>query len=254
MPTRGVRFERDGSIGRIVLSRPEAANAFDLSATRALGEAVSQADVPAVRAVAITAEGKRFCGGGDVASFVASADPASYVRTLATELEAQLRRLSGLPAPVVAGVQGAVAGAGLAVILNADVVVAGRGTKFVMAYSSIGLTPDCGVSQLLPRAVGQQRALELALGGRVLTAQEAREWGLITEVVDDAQVAARTVELARSLAEGPTLAFGQTKRLIRHSWEVSAVAHAKDEADTIASMVTTEDAESLIENFLKPKG
>ena len=90
--------------------------------------------------------------------------------TLATELEAQLRRLSELPKPVVAGVHGAVAGAGLALVLNADLVVAGESTKFVMAYAAIGLTPDCGVSYLLPRAIGQQRALELAVSGRVLNA------------------------------------------------------------------------------------
>jgi len=252
MPGRGVRFEQDGSVGRIVLARPEAANAFDLPAARAFGEAVSQAETPTVRAITITAEGKRFCAGGDVASFVSATDPASYVARLATELEAQLRRLSGLPKPVVAGVHGAVAGAGLAVMLNADLVVAGRRTKFVMAYSGVGLTPDCGVSYLLPRAVGQPRALELAIARRVLTAQEASEWGLVTEVVDDDQVAARTADLAATLAEGPAEAFGQTKRLIRSSWEVPRIDNAEDEAETIARMVTTADAQALIEQFLTP--
>ena len=125
-----------------------------------------------------------------MASFAAADDRATYLHTLATELEAQLRRLSELPKPVVAGVHGAVAGAGLALVLHADVVVAGESTKFVMAYSAIGLTPDCGVSYLLPRAIGQQRALELAVGGKVLNAEEARDWGLVTEVVDDDQVRA----------------------------------------------------------------
>ena len=129
-------------------------------------------------------------------------------------------------------------------------MVAGESTKFVMAYTAIGLTPDCGVSYLLPRAIGQQRALELAVSGRVLNAEEARDWGLVTEVVDDDQVTGRTAEVARALAGGPAQAFGETKRLIRSSWGVSRADHAKDEADTIGRMVTSDDAERLIQQFL----
>jgi len=247
---RGVRFETDGAVGRIVLARPEAANSFDLPAARALGDAIGQTEATTVRAVSLTAEGPRFCAGGDVASFVAADDRAKYLLTLATELEEALRRLSELPKPVVAGVHGAVAGAGLAFVLNADLVIAGASTKFVMAYAAIGLTPDCGVSYLLPRAIGQQRALELAVSGRVLNAKEARDWGLVTEVVDDDQVAARTAEVAGALAGGPAQTFGETKRLIRSSWEVSRADNAKDEADTIGRMVTSDDAERLIQQFL----
>ncbi|MFE9445726.1 enoyl-CoA hydratase/isomerase family protein [Streptomyces sp. NPDC006602] len=248
--SRGVRFETDGTVGRVVLDRPEAANAFDLPAARALGEAVTAAESPTVRAVTVTGEGKRFCAGGDVASFVATTDRPSYLQNLATELEAQLRRLAALPKPVVAGVHGAVAGAGLAFMLNSDLVVAGRSTKFAFAYPGIGLTPDCGVSYLLPRAVGQQRALELALSGRVLAADEACAWGLVSEVVDDEQVAPRTGELAARLANGPMLAFGAAKRLIRDSWEVSRADNAEDEARTIARAVANDEAERLIKEFL----
>jgi 2-(1,2-epoxy-1,2-dihydrophenyl)acetyl-CoA isomerase len=254
MGPRGVRFEQDGPVGRIVLSRPKEANAFDLAAARAFDAAVSQAEGPTVRAIMITGEGERFCAGGDVVSFVQAGDPPAYIAELATELEDALRRLGTLAKPVVAGVQGAVAGAGLAVMLNADLVVAGRSTKFAMAYSGIGLTPDCGVSYTLPRVIGQQRALQMAVGRRVLSAEEACEWGLVTEVVDDAHVATRTAELATSLATGPAEAFGETRRLIRSSWEVPRAEHARDEASTIARMVTTGAAKSLIAKFLAPKG
>ena len=246
-----MHFETDGAVGRIVLERPEAANSIDLPAARALGAAVAQAEAETIRAVSLTARGPRFCAGGDVASFAAADDRATYLLTLATELEAQLRRLSELPKPVVAGVHGAVAGAGLAFVLNADLVVAGESTKFVMAYAAVGLTPDCGVSYLLPRAIGQQRALELAVSGRVLNAEEARDWGLVTEVVADDEVASRTAHVAAALAGGPTRAFGETKRLIRCSWEVSRAAHAQDEADTIGTMVTSDDAGRLIQQFLE---
>lgn len=137
---------------------------------------------------------------GGVSSFVTAYDRAAYLRALATALELHLRRLSELPRPVVAGVHGAVAGAGLAFMLNADLVVAAASTRFAFAYPGIGLTPDCGVSRLLLRAAGQHRALEFALTGRVLTAVEARDWGLVAAVVDDDQVHSRTAELAETTA------------------------------------------------------
>lgn len=246
-----VRWEPADGVGRIVLDRPAVSNAVDLETARQLAKAVEAAAAPDVRTVLLAGEGARFCAGGDVQSFVAAAEPPSYLHQLATELEAALRRLSELPKPVVAAVQGAVAGAGLAFVLNADVVVAARSTKFRMAYAGIGLTPDCGVSYLLPRAVGTQRALELALTGRTLTADEAREWGLVTQVVDDGSATSTATELARALADGPAHAFGQAKRLIRSSFSETRESSAADEADTIAAAVLTEDARTLIARFVQ---
>lgn len=247
---RGVRLEVDGRIGRIVLDRPESSNAFDLPAAEAMSQVVARLADPAVRAITLTGHGARFCAGGDVTAFAAAADPAAYIRRLATVLEAGLRRLSELPKPVVAGVQGAVAGAGLAVILNADVVVAGRSTKFVMAYGNIGLSPDCGVSYLLPRAVGVQRALELALTGRVLAADEALVWGLVNEVVDDDAVGKRVDDLAGQIASGPAYALGRAKQLIRSSYDGSREDSMRDEVETIARLVATAEARELIDGFV----
>ncbi|WP_116202524.1 enoyl-CoA hydratase/isomerase family protein [Amycolatopsis circi] len=246
----GVRREVHEGVCRIVLDRPQVSNAVDLAAARGLAEAVEAAEATAVRAVLLTGEGARFCAGGDVQSFVAAAEPPKYLHQLATELEAALRRLSELPKPVVAAVQGAVAGAGLAFVLNADIVVAAHSTKFRMAYSGIGLTPDCGVSYLLPRAVGIQRALELALAGRTLTADEARDWGLVTQVVEDDALSAAAADIAAALANGSAAAFGQAKRLIRSSFSATREQSAADEARTIASAVTTDEAQELIRRFV----
>jgi 2-(1,2-epoxy-1,2-dihydrophenyl)acetyl-CoA isomerase len=247
---RGVTYGVEGAVGRIVLDRPHASNAFDLPTAESFGRAVAEVEDPAVRVVTLTGEGSRFCAGGDVASFTEASDGPSYLFELASVLEQHLRRLSQLAKPVVAGVHGAVAGAGLAFLLNADLVVAGRSTKFLMAYAGIGLTPDCGVSYLLPRAVGQQRALELALAGRVLSADEAREWGLVSEVVDDDQVASRTASIAEQLSAGPAVALGEAKRLIRGSWSLARADSARDEAETIARMVDTDEAQALIKRFV----
>lgn len=184
---------------------------------------------------------------------MAADDRPGYIWALAERLEAELRRLSELPVPVVAAVHGAVAGAGLAFLLNSDVVVSARSTRFTMAYAGVGLTPDCGVSYLLPRAVGQQRALELALTGRVLDAGEAAAWGLVTEVVDDEGLEARASALVEGLASGAagdTGALGQAKRLIRSAWETTRAASAADEVATISAAVTRPAAQRRIERFI----
>lgn len=246
----GVSYETEGAVARITLARPEASNAVDLAASRAFGKAVDRASADEVQAVLISGEGKRFCVGGDVVSMAAAENRSAYLFALATDFGEGLERLAGLRKPVVSAVHGAVAGAGLGVVLSSDVVVAERSTKLLMAYSGVGLTPDCGVSYLLPRCVGQQRALELALTGRVLTADEAMQWGLVAEVVDDGSCVDRGLELARRLAAGPGFALGEAKRLIRSSWAVPRARSATDEADTIAHAVAHGDATALIDGFV----
>jgi 2-(1,2-epoxy-1,2-dihydrophenyl)acetyl-CoA isomerase len=245
-----VTHEIVDGVGRIVLDRPEQSNSFDLPAANDMALAVAAVSADEVRAISVTARGKRFSAGGDVTSFLASDDPAAYLLELANVLEGALRDLAGLATPVVAGVRGAVAGAGLAVMLSADVIVASRSTRFVMAYPGIGLTPDCGVSYLLPRAVGQQRALDLALTGRVLSADEALDWGLVTSVVDDDAVEDTVETIARGWATSAPNALGQARRLIRASWDTPAAQQGAEESATIAAAVTGDEAQRLVTAFI----
>jgi len=249
MSDEAVLYELRDRVAYITLNRPEASNAVDLNCARLFGDVVTRVSADGPGAVLVDGRGKRFCAGGDVLSMVAAPDRSTYVHELAATLEAGLRRLSELPAPVVAAVQGAVAGAGLAVVLNCDVVIAARSTKFLMAYSAVGLTPDCGVSHLLPRAVGQQRALELALTGRILSADEAMAWGLVAQVVPDQDVLGRATEVVTQIAQAATSALGQAKRLIRSSWESTRSDSAADESATVARAVGTNEAISLIARF-----
>jgi 2-(1,2-epoxy-1,2-dihydrophenyl)acetyl-CoA isomerase len=244
-----VTHEIVDGIGRIVLARPDQSNSFDLPTAQDMLRAVEAVSGDDVLAITLTAQGKRFCAGGDVKSFVSAEEPADYLLELANVLEGALRSLAELPKPVVAGVRGAVAGAGLAVMLSADVIVASSATKLVMAYPGIGLTPDCGVSYLLPRAIGQQRALELALTGRVLTAEEARDWGMLTQVVEDDAVEARVDEIARGWATSAPGALGQARRLIRSSWDTPGPEQGADESRTIAARVATEESQRLVTAF-----
>lgn len=254
MTETSVVFEQDGDLARITLARPLRANAVDLETAAQFGAAVTAAAHPSVKAIVLRGAGSRFCAGGDVVAMAAHTDRASYVHELATILERHLRRLSESAKPVVTGVQGAVAGAGLAFVLNSDIVIAARSTSFVVAYGGIGLTPDCGVSYLLARAIGQQRALALALTDRVFTADEAERWGLIAEVADDAVLDARVETVSRVMAARSGFASGHAKRLIRHSWAVDRVASAVDEADTIRAAMRTEHASARIDALLADWG
>lgn len=246
-----VLFDIADGVGRLTLNRPDAANALDLELAQQLRDAVERAADPAVRCVLVAGSGKRFCGGGDLAAMDAATDSEAYVRELAGTVDEALCRLAELPIPVVAVVHGSVAGAGLAIMLTADLIVAEASTKLLMAYSNAALTPDCGVSWMLPRSVGTHRALEFALTGRVLSAQEARDWGMVTEVVDDGTGADRALGLATSMAAGPYEALGQTRRLIRESWTTDRRSSGADEAATIARSVTTPAAQQRIASFLK---
>lgn len=235
-------------IAHIELNRPEAANGIDMALATGLREAVEAArDDDAVRVVLLTGAGKRFCGGGDIAGFVDEEDP-SYLQRLAEEAGAAVIALEDLAKPVVVAVQGAVAGGGLGLMLGGDLVVAQEGTKFVFAYPAIGLTPDCGVSYLLPRAIGQQRALAFALSGQPLSAQDAQAQGLVAEVVEDAGARAR--EIATALAKGAAGAFGDSRRLLRASWTRDRAASAADEARTLSAKGQGEEARALFDKFL----
>ncbi|MDP3892172.1 enoyl-CoA hydratase/isomerase family protein [Nocardioides sp.] len=247
-----VTVERVAAVGRIELNRADVSNAIDLPTAHALGAAVDTvAADPEVRAVVLTGAGPRFCVGGDVASMAAAEDQASYVHELAEAIDGTLQRLAALEKPVVIGVHGAVAGGGMALMLSGDLVVAGASTRFVTAYAGVGLTPDCGLSWLLPRAVGHQRAAELCLTGRVLTAADAEVWGMVTRVTDDRAVVADAVALGEQLAAGPAYAFGQAHRLLHNAWTFSRGEAGAEESRTISQAVTTPDAQQRINAFLK---
>lgn len=236
-------------VAHIRLNRPNEANSFDLETTREFRAAVDAAGADdQVRSILISGAGPRFCGGGDVASFAAAEDQPAFVHLMAVELDEAFRVLGAMPKPVVAAVQGAVAGAGLALLLTADVAIAAPGTKFVFAYPGIGFTPDCGVSWLLPRAIGSHRALSFALTGQVVESELAQEWGLVAQV--DQDPLATATGLAQQWAAGPATALGQVRSLLREGWHRDRETAGAVEADTITEMVRGEEAQRLINAFV----
>jgi 2-(1,2-epoxy-1,2-dihydrophenyl)acetyl-CoA isomerase len=237
----------DGGVARITLNRPEAANAIDVSLARALREAVEQvAADDSVRVVVLTGAGDRFCGGGDVRSFAQADDLPEMLEEVLAELHPAVAGLGALSVPVVASVQGSVAGAGLALVAGCDLVLAAYSTKLVMAYTGIGLVPDGGSTWYLPRVVGVRRALELALTNWVLTADEAHEWGIVSRVVPDSELAEKTDAFVAQLAAGPTVAYGAAKRLIRGSLSSSLENQlALEMTEMVAAGGTADAAEGV---------
>jgi 2-(1,2-epoxy-1,2-dihydrophenyl)acetyl-CoA isomerase len=209
----------------------------------------SIAESEEVRSVLVHGAGPRFCGGGDLKAMLASDDRLTYVRTLAVELDLAFQDLAALSIPVVAAVHGSVAGAGLALMLSCDIIVAASDTQFVPAYPGVALTPDCGLSWLLPRAIGQQRALAFLLRNEHVNASVAEEWGLVASVVSPEDLEPESYQTARALAEGPAWAFGQTRDLVRRSFESSRADAGVREADVVTAAANHSDARERMERF-----
>ena len=239
-------------VAHLRLARPDSSNALDLSTAQALRAAVRHlSSDERVLVVVITGAGARFCGGGDLKAMLAADDHLPYVNALARELHLAFQELSELSVPVVVGVHGAVAGAGLALMLSCDVVLSADSTTFTAAYPGVGLTPDCGLSWLLPRVVGQQRALSFLLLNERVCAKDAHAWGMVTELVEPAGLIERCMEIAQALASGPSWALGQTKALVRGSMTQSRSECGYHEADIVTAAADHDEARSRMERFLK---
>jgi 2-(1,2-epoxy-1,2-dihydrophenyl)acetyl-CoA isomerase len=241
----------DDGVATLTLARPEAGNGIDLALARELNDVTTAWSVDRrVRAVLLRAEGANFCVGGDLKSFRDRDDLPAHLTDVTTYFHAAISRLARVDAPVVTAVQGSAAGGGLSLALAGDLVLAGASSRFVVAYTAIGFTPDGGSTWILPRLVGLRRALDLALTNRRLTAAEAVAEGLVTTVVPDEALADEALALARSLAAGPTGALGGAKRLLRGSLERDFEHQLLLETESLAAASGSPDGREGVAAFL----
>jgi 2-(1,2-epoxy-1,2-dihydrophenyl)acetyl-CoA isomerase len=241
----------DAGIGRIRLMRPEAANTIDLEFGKDLETAAGIVRDGNARVVILSAEGKLFCGGGDLKDFSGKPDLGAYLDEVTVHLHAGIAALVELDAPVVASVQGPAAGAGLGLVCASDIVIAAESATFMMAYTKVGLSPDGSTSYFLPRIVGLRRALEMTITNRVLTASEALEWGLVTKVVPVADVAEEAESIAAAIAAGPTAAYGRACALLRSSLDNDLRAQLAAETANLVASASSPDAKAGIAAFLE---
>jgi enoyl-CoA hydratase/carnithine racemase len=247
-----VLTEVDGEVWRITLDRPETGN----SLTPALAAELAAAfrDRPEVtRAVLVLGNGPRFCVGGDVPSFAHADDPGEFIGQLAHDWHTVIRTMLACPVPVVAGVHGAVAGAGVGLVGACDVVVCARGTKIRPAYGAIGLSPDGGTSWALTRALGAPRALDLMLTNGSLTAAEAHLTGLVARLVEDDDLRDTAIAVAHEITAGPVRAMVRTRALVRRAATRSLEEQLDDEARLIAESAADPEGREGVRAFIEKR-
>lgn len=220
-------IDMHGAVAVLKMNDPATLNAVTLDMLTGLSRACDWIAMKSngVRAVILTGEGRGFCSGPNLQSGAGSAIPDPAERDAGAPLETHyhpfLRRLRGLPCPLVTAVNGSAAGIGMSFALMGDLIVAARSAYFLQAFQRIGLVPDGGSTWLLPRLIGSARARELSLLGEKLSAEKALEWGLINRVTEDALLMDEAMKLAHELASGPTLALSMTRQLYWDSLENS---------------------------------
>ncbi len=231
-----VLFDVENGIARITLNRPEAGNAIDLAMARALVDASIRCQTdPAIRCVVLTGAGRLFCAGGDVSAFASAGDAVpAFLSELAGTLHMAMARFARMAKPFLVLVNGPAAGAGLSMAISGDVVLAARSAHFTAAYGAIGLTPDGGMSWLLPRLVGLRKAQDIILTNRRIKADEAEAIGMISRVVDDEALTSEGAETAAKLANSAVAALGAARALLQESHSASFESHLEAETRSIS--------------------
>ena len=247
-----IDFKLDGPVARITLNRPEVLNSFNAAMHEELRDALRS--LGDSRVLILTGAGRAFCAGQDLNDrAVASEHPVDLGVTVETSWNPLVRTLAGLPQPVIARVNGVAAGAGANIALACDLVVAAKSAKFIQSFSAIGLIPDSGGTWVLPRLVGQARALGLALTGEPLLAERAADWGMIWKAVDDDALDAEVDALAARLAALPPLGLAAIKEMIRTSWGQSLDEELIRQRDSMRRLGFTADYREGITAFLEKR-
>jgi 2-(1,2-epoxy-1,2-dihydrophenyl)acetyl-CoA isomerase len=248
-----VRDAQDQSVAVLTLNRPARYNALTLELKTALVEAIGELGrTGGVRALVLTGAGKAFCVGQDLDEHAAAlrSDAATALNTVTEHYNPIVQGLVDLPFPVVAAINGPCVGAGLGFALACDLRVAAAGLKFSTAFTGIGLSADSGLSASLAHAVGTSRATELLLLNEPFTAEQAREWGLVREVVPSEDVLGAALALARRLATGPTVAYAEVKRAVRFGAVHELAQVLAEEAAAQARLSRTKDHVAAVEDFV----
>jgi 2-(1,2-epoxy-1,2-dihydrophenyl)acetyl-CoA isomerase len=252
-----VLYEARGAVALVTLNRPQALNSFTRQMHHDLWAALDMAEADIkIRALVITGAGRGFCAGADLSEFdfapgpdlVKRADPGPVIDQA---FNPTARRFQNLRMPTIAAINGVAAGAGASLAMCCDIAVASPAASFIQAFSKIGLIPDAGGSWLLVERLGMARAMALAMTGDKLSADKAKEWGLIWDVAEDSVAAA--LALAERLAVMPTKALVATRQLLRDAGTRSFTQHLDTERDTQSAMGRTHDYIEGVNAFLQKR-
>jgi len=250
-----ITYDSADGVGHLHLNRPGGANAVSEAFARDLKNVMLEIEFdPDVRAVSVTAEGKVFCAGGDLKEFHAQgANLPRHGAKLLGDFHTALYKMNRMPKPFVAGVKGNAGGAGLSLVGAFDLVVSGESSKYTMAYTKAGMTPDGTSSYFIARHIGLRRMLDLTLTNRVLDATTAEQWGLVNRVVPDDEVNTATADLAAKLASGAPFATGHAKCVIYNGFEQPLEQAGEFEGTMITTAMATADGQEGIASFVEKR-
>ncbi|MDQ4086850.1 MAG: enoyl-CoA hydratase-related protein [Pseudomonadota bacterium] len=253
-----IRLEQSpAAVATITLNRPDTLNALNGAMVDELRTAVESLPASGARALLITGEGRGFSSGADLASGPSTSLGTGGALDAGLALEKHfnplIEALFALPIPVVAAVKGPAAGAGCSLALAADIVIAARSAYFLQAFVNIGLIPDAGATWLLPRLAGRARAMEMMMLGERIAAEKAAEWGMISRVVADEDLAAEAALLAANLARGPTVALGLIRQLAREAAHLPLTEALAAERVAQRRAGETEDFKAAVLAFLEKR-
>ena len=249
MTYRTIDFKAEGGIARLTLNRPDRLNSFTVEMHGEVADALGK--LGDARVLVLTGAGRGFCAGQDLNDrAVAPGEAVDLGQSVETYYNPLIRKLTSLPFPVIARVNGVAAGAGANIALACDIVIAAHSAKFIQSFASIGLIPDSGGTWVLPRLVGQARALGLALTAEPLPAETAAEWGLIWKAVPDAELDGEVDALAAKFAAAPTRGLATIKRMIRESWGQSLDQELDRQRDAMRELGGSDDYREGVAAFL----
>ncbi|MFT5392982.1 MAG: 2-(1,2-epoxy-1,2-dihydrophenyl)acetyl-CoA isomerase [Gammaproteobacteria bacterium] len=250
-----IDFAVENGVAVLTLDRPDAANALNLQLSKELMDVSIECDEnPDVRVLVIRANGKMFCAGGDLKSFATQGERLGHgLKDLTIYLHGAISRFSRMNAPVITEVHGMAAGAGMSLAICADFVMAAESAGFTMAYTAAALSPDGSSTFFLPRLVGLQRAKELMITNRRLTAAEAADWGIVSRVIPDENLRQEVDALAQQLSVGPTAAFGSVKRLLDTTFSNGLETQMELEAREIVNNAKGLDGREGIDAFVNKR-
>ncbi len=250
-----IEFRVENSIAHITLNRPEFGNPMDGDAVNELARVAQLCDNdPNVRAVLLSANGKMFSVGGDLRMFAALGDQTkTKLKEFADQLHKAISIFARMDAPLVVAINGFAAGGGFSLSMIGDYVIAAESAKFTMAYTKAGLTPDGSSTYYLPRLVGMRRAQELAFANRVLSAQEALEWGLLTRIVPDSELREEALAICNMFAQGPLRAQAVVKRLLFGSLRNGLEEQMEIEGREISQAAAAAEGQEGIRAFMEKR-
>jgi 2-(1,2-epoxy-1,2-dihydrophenyl)acetyl-CoA isomerase len=248
-----IKLEQSGPITRITLNRPDAANGMNDTMTRELADAAKRCDTAGTKVVVLTGSGRFFCAGGDLKLFAAAETRGPFIKGVADELHRAISTFARMDAVLITAVNGTAAGAGFSLAVTGDLVLAAESASFTMAYTRAGLSPDGSSSYFLPRLIGIIKTKELMLTNRVLSATDASQWGLVTEVVPDDQLAARADALADQMAATASGSNGGVKNLMLSTFSSGLEEQMELEGRLIAGLADSADGREGIDAFLEKR-